>query len=162
MAFDDASFDVVIFHTTLCHTPEPEKAVAEAFRLLKPGGRLAMFDGDYSTTSLAVRDHDPHQNCVEAMIAAWVHDRWFIRRAPKVAIEFGLDVERVDGVSYVLNREPAYFLTIFDRGVYGFAGAGMISDELVAALKGESRRRVEGGEFFGFINFVSVVTQKPV
>jgi SAM-dependent methyltransferase len=161
MAFDDASFDAVVFHTSLCHTPEPEKAVAEAHRLLKPGGRLAMFDGDYSTTSLAVGDNDPLQNCVEAMVAAWVHDRWFIRRAPKVAVQLGLDVERVDGFSYVLNNEPTYFLTIFDRGVDGFANAGMISGDMVAALQTESRRRVEAGEFFGFINFVSVIAQKP-
>ena len=29
LPFDDDSFDVLIFHTTLCHVPEPERALAE-------------------------------------------------------------------------------------------------------------------------------------
>ena len=150
----------MIFHTSLCHTPDPEKAVAEAYRLLSPGGTLAIFDGDYSTTSLAARDHDPLQNCVESMIANWVHDRWFIRRTPQLARRAGFSVQRVDGFSYVLTEEPNYFLSLFDRGVDGFAGAGMIADDMGTALKAEARRRAEAGEFFGFINFVSVIAGK--
>ena len=34
---DDGSFDVAIFHTTLCHVPRPELALAEAARVLRPG-----------------------------------------------------------------------------------------------------------------------------
>ena len=32
LPFEDDSFDVLIFHTTLCHIPEPEVALAEALR----------------------------------------------------------------------------------------------------------------------------------
>ena len=35
----DANFDVVIFHTTLCHVPKPEAALTEALRV--PSWRIA-------------------------------------------------------------------------------------------------------------------------
>jgi ubiquinone/menaquinone biosynthesis C-methylase UbiE len=39
--FPDASFDAVICPFGLLHLDEPDRAVAEAFRVLKPGGRYA-------------------------------------------------------------------------------------------------------------------------
>jgi ubiquinone/menaquinone biosynthesis C-methylase UbiE len=37
LAFDDESFDLVVFHTSLCHIPHPERALREAHRVLRPG-----------------------------------------------------------------------------------------------------------------------------
>ncbi|HEX6015764.1 MAG TPA: hypothetical protein VFY87_28960, partial [Geminicoccaceae bacterium] len=56
--------------------------LAEAFRVLRSGGRLAVFDGDYSTITLATGEHDPLQVCVAAMVLAFVNDPWVVRRLP--------------------------------------------------------------------------------
>jgi ubiquinone/menaquinone biosynthesis C-methylase UbiE len=58
----DRDFDAVVFHTTLCHVPQPELALKEAFRVLRPGGTLALFDGDYATITVALGEHDPLQD----------------------------------------------------------------------------------------------------
>ena len=38
LAYDDRSFDAVVFGLVLCSVPSVERVVAEAFRVLRPGG----------------------------------------------------------------------------------------------------------------------------
>ncbi len=49
LAFPDGSFDLVVSRHVLWTLPHPEAAVEEWIRLLRPGGRLAIVDGQFGT-----------------------------------------------------------------------------------------------------------------
>jgi ubiquinone/menaquinone biosynthesis C-methylase UbiE len=161
LPFADETFDVVVFASTLSHVPEPERALAEAFRVLRPeGGRLAAFDGDYATTTVALGDHDPLQVCVDAMMAGSVNDRRVMRRLPTLARDCGFQLTRTGSHGFVETGDGGYMLTVIDRGADMLHAAGKVGGELAAALKAEARRRVAAGEFFGHIAYVSLIARK--
>lgn len=44
LEFADASFDTVLITLGLCTIPEPQRTAVEAFRVLRPGGRLVLLE----------------------------------------------------------------------------------------------------------------------
>lgn len=161
LPFDDGSFDVVLFDSAVSHVPEPERALAEAFRVLRPSGWLALFDGDYATTTVALRDHDPLQACVDAMMANSVNDRRVMRRASALAQACGFEAVQFKSHGFADTSGGTYMLSVIERGADILGAAGTIGESLVTALKAEAQRRVDSGTFFGHIAYASLTGRKP-
>lgn len=160
LGFDDACFDGVVFHTSLCHVPDARAALAEAHRVLRPGGRLAVFDGDYASASLAVGANDPLDALAGVLIDS-IHDPWIVRRLPSLVDAAGFTTERTDHYVYVQTQEPDYFLTVVDRSADALGRWRRIGPQMAAALKAEARRRADDNRFFGCICFASLIARKP-
>lgn len=60
LPFHDAQFDFVLFVTTICFVDALDKAFAEAFRVLKPGGEVVV--GFVDRNSALGREHDRRRN----------------------------------------------------------------------------------------------------
>lgn len=162
LPFADHEFDVVVFHTTLCHLSDPGNALLQAFRVLKPGGWLAVFDGDYASTTFGTGDLDPLQICAESFRAHFIDNSWIGRLTPKLARQAGFKPHSYRSHGYTESASPNYMLTIVDRGADALAANHQIGPELAGALKSEARRRVDEHRFFGHISYTSLIASKPI
>lgn len=58
LPFEDSSFDTAVFTLVLCTVPDPQAALAEAARVLKPGGRLLFVEHVRAEDASLVRWQD--------------------------------------------------------------------------------------------------------
>ena len=158
----DASTDAVALHTLLIHCPGPEQVLAEAYRILRPGGYLTVFDEDPPSVTAAIADHDPFHAIVDNLIEVYVHDRWLVRRTPSLLATAGFEILERNGHLYLPALDSPYFLTIIERGADTLVEAGIIGRELAEGIRQEARRRMETQSAFGSIAFVSIIARKPI
>lgn len=105
---EDDRFDYIVFNQTMEHLPEPEKALAELFRVLKPGGELLC------TVPLFYEEHEQPYDFFR--YTQFAHRRLF----PQV----GFYIERVDWLEgffgtcgYMLQTIHLYMPKRFRGGV---------------------------------------------
>ena len=67
LPFQDNSFDAVSCTQTLLYVDEVETALSELYRVLKPGGRVAIIETDWRGTVL----HSPNQSMSRKILDAW-------------------------------------------------------------------------------------------
>jgi tocopherol O-methyltransferase len=65
LRYDDASFDVVWALESVCHAADKRPFLTEAYRVLRPGGRIVVAD--------FFRTRRPHTAEGEAQLADWLH-----------------------------------------------------------------------------------------
>lgn len=104
----NASVDVVISNCVINLVPDKARAFSEAFRVLKPGGRLIVSD---------IVTHGKLANFLKGDLAAWagclagaVEDREYL----KIISEAGF--ERVEIIAHSPAPEPAGFYSVTVRG----------------------------------------------
>jgi SAM-dependent methyltransferase len=161
LPLEDARFDAVVVHTTMSHVPQPERLVEQAFRVLRPSGWFAVFDGDYATATVAKDEFDPLQACIRAFRTSFVNDSWLVRRLPQLVSAGGFEQLRMRSHGYVEAPRGAYMLTWIDRGADVLVQRGCITAEAAQALKAEAKRRSDESRWFGHIAFASLIARKP-
>jgi len=160
LSFDSATFDSVVLHRVLSHVPRPEQVLAEAWRGLRRGGALSIFDGDFATLTLGKGEHDPLESCIVAYLQAHVHDPWIVGRLTTLSARSRFVGGRLSSFGHVQMDDTDYVVSIVDRGAAALVAEGRIGPSLGEALKTEARRRAHTATLSGHIAYACLMARK--
>jgi ubiquinone/menaquinone biosynthesis C-methylase UbiE len=90
LPFADASFDAALAVTTLSHVPNVERAIRELVRVIRPGGRVGVFDIDGDSFLISHPDRAMTRRIVEAFSDDGLVNGWLMRSLAGVLRELGL------------------------------------------------------------------------
>lgn len=159
--FADGSFDAVVAHTLLSHVEDPLAVLKEAARVVRPGGMIGIFDGDYASLTFDHPDPVKGKAYDEALISALVTNSRVMRQLPRLLQAAGLEL--VASASYVLSEigKADFWASAIDAYRKLIAKAGVMTERdanaWAAALQGDS----EAGIFFGSSNYYAYVARRP-
>ncbi|MES4904811.1 MULTISPECIES: methyltransferase domain-containing protein [unclassified Streptomyces] len=152
----DASVDRARTDRTLQHVTDPAQVLAEARRVLRPGGRLVMAEPDWD--SLAVDHPDPE---ISRAYTRHIADR-IVRNAvigrqlPRLATEAGFAVPSVVPVTSVFRDvRSADRILGFQRNAERAAAAGYLSEEAARRFLDH----LAAGPFFAAVTLYVVVAE---
>ncbi len=157
----DAHFDVVIAHTLVSHVRDPLVVIKEAARVVKPGGTVAIFDGDYASWTHGCSDSDLGKDMEDGIIATVVSHPRVMRNMPRLLREAGLELVEIMPYVYAEAGTGVFFLGAAEAYGPMVARAGQVSQERVDMWLAEQRRSAEDGTFFGACNYYAYLAMHP-
>jgi ubiquinone/menaquinone biosynthesis C-methylase UbiE len=102
LPFADASFDVCRAARLLEHLPDPGAALAELARVVRPGGRVVVFDFDWDTLIIDHPDK-PTTRTVVLTYADSIENGWVGRQLPRLFHEQRLEVSSIEPVQVFVH-----------------------------------------------------------
>lgn len=163
----DASFDAVRSERMLQWLPDPDPAVAEMVRVLRPGGRLSLIDSDWRTLVTDIPDLDVAARFQQAMVGA--------RGRPAAAGGLLLNLCRAAGLEDIEVQAAAHTWTEWDpdtapapSGLFPLAGAvpqlvdaGLLTATDADAFLEQTVAAGRAGRFSMSLTIVAVAARKP-
>jgi SAM-dependent methyltransferase len=126
LAFADASFDRCRAERVLMHLDHPEDALAEMVRVVRPGGKVVVFDMDWGMVFV----DSPYQETTRTILQAFsdgMRHGWMGRRPPPLFQSAGLG--EVTCVPHTVRMDYAFAHRLFDGHLRTVQAAGGVSAE---------------------------------
>jgi arsenite methyltransferase len=157
----DASVDFVVAAQVYSYVPDAARAIAEAARVLRPGGRLAVLETDWDLCTYESSDAELGRRLIAARGRHFAHPH-LPRKLHRLMHAAGLTLARCETVPIVETRyDPASF------------GAGMLPVMRSAAVKSGidaatvdgwiadvQSRTADGEYFFATFRFIFIATRE--
>lgn len=158
--FPSASFDVVIAHTLISHVTEPTTALGEMARVVRPGGTVAIFDGDYASLTYAFPDHGFGRQMDVALASATFNNPRIMRDLPRLFPELGLRLNAAWGDAVVEIGNASYFKSFAETYAPYVKRAGLLPAQAVEVWLDEQRQAMENRTFFAACNYYTYLARR--
>lgn len=157
----DGSFDAVVAHTLLSHVDDPLSVVKEAARLVRPGGMVGIFDGDYASITFGHADPAKGKAYDDAIIGAVVTSPRAMRQMPRLLPVAGLQL--IASFPYIVAEVGQ--ADFWASGIESFRRlvprSGVMTEQETNAWADGLLRDSAAGVFFGASNYYGYVARRP-
>ena len=156
----DSVFDAVIAHTLVSHVKNPLQVLKEAARVVKPGGIIGIYDGDYASLTFSHRDPDQGNEYDQAIQRALITNPRVMRQMPRLLREAGLKIET--SFSYILAEmgEADFWVPALESFRKLVPQSGVMTDEQTNRWVDGRLQESEEGIFFGASNYYSYIAKR--
>ncbi|MCK5387048.1 MAG: methyltransferase domain-containing protein [Gammaproteobacteria bacterium] len=157
--FPPATFDAVFAHTLISHVTDPSEVIREMARVVRPGGTVAIFDGDYASLTYAFPDHEFGHEMDVALANATFNNPLIMRELPRLLPELGLEITTAWGEAVVEIGSGSYFKSFAETYAPAVTKAGLFSAEKVDAWLTAQLEFMENGTFFASCNYYTYLAR---
>lgn len=157
----DNSFDAVIAHTLISHLPDPQVLIDEMIRLVKPGGLVAIFDGDYASLTFSHPDPQKGKAIDELIVSSIVTQARILRQLPLLLRSAGLDI--IKAFSYVVSdvSKAEFWASSVESMRKLLPAANAMTAQEAETWANDRNQESNEGTFFASCNYYSYVARKP-
>lgn len=160
LPFPDASQDLVWCERVLQHVDDPQTALHEMARVLRPGGRALVLDADHGSN--VESDLPPHvETALQQAFMSRVPNPYAARHLPRQAMAAGFTVDPDIGSSALLFPQEILVEAVRLRqaGAAAVADGTLSVDEVVTALSAQQAAARKGWAFSAVTVFAFVLTK---
>jgi ubiquinone/menaquinone biosynthesis C-methylase UbiE len=159
--YGDGEFDIVTLHTLISHVDDPPQVLREARRLVRPGGTVAVFDGDYASLTFAYPDHALAKTIEEKLVQLIVANPRIMRDLPRLLRAAGLELLEAEGTLYANIGSSRFWVGAAESYGVLLGRSGMLPQALVDDWRAFQVQSVADNTFFGASNYYTYLTRRP-
>jgi ubiquinone/menaquinone biosynthesis C-methylase UbiE len=161
LPFDDSSIDLMWCERVLQHLADPQSAIDEIARVLRPGGRAVLLDSDYGTRILSDLDPDLAAAFSRASLGS-IANPYAARHIPAQVHAAGLGLEPDVGSSaFMLSSEILLRTQVLQRDADDAVESGGLTRDVADAAVRAVHQAAERGLAFAAITVFGFVARKP-
>jgi len=157
--FPAASFDAAVAHTLFSHVRDPLAVLEEIARVIRPGGSVAIFDGDYGSLTFGSSDAELGQAMECAIQSMIMSSSRVMRELPRLLPKAGLRLTATQAHVYAEAGSSGFMLNAAET--YGplVASKGLRPAADADAWLADQRRSAEDGTFFAACNYYAYTAE---
>ena len=162
LEFPDGDFDIVTMHTLISHVDDPLQVLREARRVVRPGGTVAIFDGDYASLTFGYPDPAQAGAVEDELRKVMVANPRVMRDLPRLLPAAGLELVDAHGVLYANIGSGLFWPNAAQAYSAVLARSGSVAPALVEEWSAFQARSLEDQTFFGASNYYTYLAQPSV
>ncbi|MGH2811529.1 MAG: methyltransferase domain-containing protein [Actinomycetota bacterium] len=153
-----SSMDALTAQTVLTHVKDAEAVLGEIARVLRPGGTLGIFDGDYASRTFGSSDHVLARKMEDALSRLGGHRPRLMRDLPAL-LEGRFEISEVIPFVHVQHGDGGSWLEFAEKSAESLQREGMATSDEVERWLRDLRTSSQRGTFFAALNYYAFIAR---